>query len=79
MACERVPRSGVPRQRIRPELLATVRENADRYLPGSELHLFTTHAGLYEKFGWVFEAEIDTFLEPRIQRLYRLPASGEPN
>ncbi|MBQ2201674.1 MAG: GNAT family N-acetyltransferase [Clostridia bacterium] len=61
------------------KLLATVRENADRYLPGSELHLFTTHAGLYEKFGWVFEAEIDTFLEPRIQRLYRLPASGEPN
>ena len=60
-------------------MLSTVRKNAAQYLPGTELHLFTRHDGLYEKFGWVFEAEIDTFLEPRIQRLYRLPVSGEPN
>ena len=36
-----------------------------------ELYLFTTHSGLYEKFGWAFVQEIDTFLEPRIQRLYK--------
>jgi len=36
-----------------------------------ELYLFTTHSGLYEKFGWTLVQEIDTFLEPRIQRLYK--------
>jgi len=29
--------------------------------------------GLYEKFGWNYVSEIDTYSkEPRIQRLYRL-------
>jgi GNAT superfamily N-acetyltransferase len=37
-----------------------------------ELYLFTTHNGLYEKFGWTFVEEIDTFLEPRMQRLYKI-------
>lgn len=37
-----------------------------------ELYLFTTHNGLYEKFGWTFVQEIDTFLEPRMQRLYKI-------
>lgn len=37
-----------------------------------ELYLFTTHNGLYERFGWVFVQEIGTFLQPDIQRLYRL-------
>ena len=36
-----------------------------------ELYLFTTHSGLYEKFGWTFLQEVDTFLEPRLQRLYK--------
>ena len=40
-----------------------------------ELYLFTVHNGFYEKFGWKFVREIDTFLEPRIQRLYRLGTS----
>lgn len=53
-------------------LLSTVKENARAYLSVPALYLFTTHAGLYEKYGWRFEAEIDTHLAPRIQRLYRL-------
>lgn len=37
------------------------------------LYLYTTHQGLYEKFGWQLMGEIDTYLEDaRIQRLYRL-------
>ena len=31
------------------------------------------HIGLYEKFGWVFVCEVDTFKkENRIERLYKL-------
>ncbi|MCH5279048.1 MAG: GNAT family N-acetyltransferase [Christensenellaceae bacterium] len=42
----------------------------------TELYLFTEHIGLYEKYGFVFAEEIDTFKKtPRIQRLYRLNLS----
>ncbi|MBR3383205.1 MAG: GNAT family N-acetyltransferase [Clostridia bacterium] len=37
-----------------------------------ELYLFTEHTGLYEEFGWEFIGTIDTHLDPREQRLYRL-------
>jgi len=38
-----------------------------------ELFLYTKHIGLYEKFGWEFIGDLDTYnKEPRIQRLYRL-------
>ena len=47
-------------------LLASVRESAAA-LGAKELYLYTAHVGLYEKFGWEFMGEIDTF-----QRLYRL-------
>ena len=42
----------------------------------TELYLYTTHAGLYEKFGWTFLEEVDTFREesPK-ERLYRLSLS----
>lgn len=54
-------------------LIETVQENAQTYLESEELFLFTTHIGLYEKFGWDFMEEIDTYLEhERIQRLYHL-------
>lgn len=34
--------------------------------------LYTQYNGFYEKFGWKFVTEIDTYHEkPRIQRLYR--------
>ena len=53
-------------------LLETVPENA-RKAGLTELYLYTTHAGLYEKFGWTFLEEVDTFRpeSPR-GRLYRL-------
>lgn len=50
-------------------------EAAARQLHGFDaLYLYTTHQGLYEKFGWQLVGETDTYLESaRIQRLYRLP------
>ena len=52
-------------------LLGTVPANA-RAAGLSELYLFTEHTGLYEKLGWTFLEPVDTFLEPRLQNLYRL-------
>ena len=52
-------------------LIESVRDCAEK-AGLKELYLFTTHDGLYEKFGWTFLQEVDTFLEPRIQRLYRI-------
>lgn len=37
-----------------------------------ELNLFTETKGLYEKFGWRFMGEFDSFLKPRMRRLYKL-------
>ena len=56
-------------------LLETVPMNA-RAAGLTELYLYTTHAGLYEKFGWTFLEEVDTFREesPK-ERLYRLSLS----
>ncbi len=54
-------------------LMQSVCENAKRYLTFPEIYLFTKHIGFYERFGWEFISEIDTYLEDgRIQRLYRL-------
>ena len=54
-------------------LLETVPENA-RKAGLTELYLYTTHAGLYEKFGWIYAGEVDTFRPERPkERLYRLP------
>ena len=52
-------------------LLESVRRNASA-AGLDELYLYTSHTGLYEKFGWEYAGELDTFLEPRVQRLYRL-------
>jgi len=54
-------------------LLNTIKANAKTNLPYEELYLYTTHIGLYEKYGWEFVNTIDTFQkEDRTQRLYRL-------
>ena len=38
-----------------------------------QLYLFTTHEGLYEKFGWQFVEAVETFLpDAPLQRLYRI-------
>lgn len=55
------------------KLLEKVKEIAKSTINSEELYLFTKHIGLYEKFGWEYVSEIDTYLEStRIQRLYRL-------
>lgn len=54
-------------------LLQSVRKNAKANTNFKELYLYTKHLGLYEKFGWKFISDFDTYSgEPRIQRLYKL-------
>lgn len=54
-------------------LLNKVKEIAENKLHFNELYLYTEHKGLYEKFGWEYVTEIDTYIKnPRIQFLYRL-------
>ena len=37
----------------------------------THLYLFTSHVGLYEKYGWRFLENIETYLDPHIQKLYK--------
>lgn len=54
-------------------LLENVKENAKRTIDFDELFLYTKHIGLYEKFGWEYISEIDTYNDDsRIERLYKL-------
>ena len=53
-------------------LLRSVKASARDNLSEDRLYLFTCHEGLYEKYGWEYAGEIDTFLRPCRQRLYRL-------
>jgi len=56
-------------------LMESVTNNV-RNLGLSEIYLYTKHVGLYEKFGWEFIEEIETFKsETPIQRLYKLSLS----
>lgn len=53
-------------------LMETVQENA-RQANLNELYLYTKHIGLYEKFGWQFIEEVNTFKSNSpIERLYKL-------
>lgn len=53
-------------------LLESVKITATRISNCKELYLYTKHENFYEKFGWHFLSEIDTYSkEPRIQRLYK--------
>ena len=53
-------------------LLETVPDNA-RKAGLTELYLYTAHAGLYEKFGWTYAGEVETFRPERPkERLYHL-------
>ncbi len=38
----------------------------------AEVYLYTTHEGLYERFGWELYEKTDTHLPERIQNIYRL-------
>ena len=53
-------------------LMASVPANAKK-AGIDELHLYTKHIGLYEKFGWEYVEEVRTFKDDSpIERLYRL-------
>ena len=55
------------------KLLETVNEIEKKNIYFDNIYLYTEHIGLYEKFGWVFVCEVDTFKkENRIERLYKL-------
>ncbi len=60
-------------------MMATVPQNA-RAAGLDELFLYTGHAGLYERFGWEFVGEVETFRpeDPRA-RLYRLDLKTDRN
>ncbi len=54
------------------ELMGTVPEAA-RAAGIKMLYLYTSHVGLYEKFGWEFVQEVPTFNEESpMERLYRI-------
>lgn len=55
------------------KLLESVKDIAKKNTDFNELFLYTKHIGLYEKFGWKYISEIDTYNEEsRIERLYQL-------
>ncbi|MBE6688886.1 MAG: GNAT family N-acetyltransferase [Ruminococcaceae bacterium] len=59
-------------QNICRELMLTVAQNA-KNAGIKELFLYTSHVGLYEKFGWEFVEEVRTFDEKSpFDRLYKL-------
>lgn len=52
------------------KLMNSLKENCKK-LEIEKIYLYTTHNGLYEKFGWKFEEEFNTFIKGKeIQRLY---------
>ena len=54
-------------------LLETVKDNALNNTPFKTYYGYTKHISLYEKFGWVYQKDLDTYKEDaRIQRLYKL-------
>ena len=55
------------------KLLESIKDIAKNKLNFNELYLYTKHTDLYEKSGWKYISEIDTFKEEsRIERLYKL-------
>lgn len=60
------------------KMLETVKDTAKDIKDYNEIFLWTEFEGLYEKFGWTFIADIDTYSkESRIQRLYKLDLEEE--
>ena len=55
------------------KMLETVKEASKDIKDYKEIFLWTEFKGFYEKFGWTFISDIDTYSEEyRIQRLYKL-------
>lgn len=60
------------------KLLESVFDNAKKNINFRKIFLYAKHIGLYEKFGWTFIEEVDTFKkEQRIERLYKLDLGNE--
>ena len=60
------------------KMLETVKDMAKNIKDCKEIFLWTEFKGLYEKFGWTFIDDIDTYSkESRIQRLYKLDLKEE--
>ncbi len=54
-------------------LIKSIKENAINNLPNDEIYLFTDKIGLYEKFGWEFVCNIDSFDEnSQNEKIYKL-------
>lgn len=59
-------------QHVCEALMETVPKNA-RSIGLNELYLYTSHMGLYEKYGWNFVEEIKLFKDnANIERIYKL-------
>ena len=55
------------------KMMETVKEKAKKNLDFNEIYLYTKHQGLYEKFGWKYVSDFDTYRKsPRIPGLYKL-------
>ncbi len=64
-------------QHVGRKLMESVNENA-RKANIKELYLYTKHIGLYEKFGWKFVENVETFKpDSPIERLYKLEITSE--
>ena len=58
---------------IAKKMIKKIKEVAKTTLNFDDLYLFTKHINMYEKFGWEYISEVDTYIEkPRVQRLYKL-------
>ena len=54
-------------------LIESVKKNASKNLECDEIYLYTNHCGLYEKYGWKFISEVDTFeMNSKREKLYKL-------
>lgn len=58
-------------------LMESVYENAKTNLNTKEIYLYTKHIGLYEKYGWKYVSNVETFkIKDSLQRLYKLEISS---
>lgn len=59
-------------------LIKHLKEELPQFESYDTLYIYTKNIGLYEKYGWEFVKEIDTFIEtPRIQRLYKFNLNSQ--
>ena len=58
-------------------LMESVEIQAKENLCIKELYLYTKHIGLYEKYGWKYISDVETYkMKDSLQRLYKLEISS---